>query len=176
MTHLYIANCTQQNHIISFRHPDTEKVVSRSVPMGRQDDLSGREGFSPPVIDAVVAQLGIYGLRSEKDAMRDDGVIPFVYSLDVPVKRDVMEKVYNRNRGIITDAGKKRQQEAAIAASSMMDTQETPLRTMEVEIEEVSSGTIPKEDGLAKVEVGFRLDNTQSTSENRPPKRSAKQR
>jgi hypothetical protein len=161
----YIANCTQQNQIINFRLPEGRKVMTHTIPMGRQLLIGD---LSPPEIEALQAQLGPYGLVPVADIGRSRNKITYVYSTSGPVSAANIGRALDRNRAILREEGKKRRENAAIAANMGMNTDETPVKNLEMTIEEVTSGTLADDEPVGE---GFRIDNTQSMSENRRPRR-----
>ena len=167
---LYIANVSHHNHIVNCRLPETTKVWTKEIPMGRQAMVGDRSGLTKEQVDKIIEQMGLYGLRSFKEAMNSEGVVPLIYSTDGPVSSDSMMKVIHRNRGILQSSGKRRREEAALAANVMMNTEETPLRKLEMSIEEATPGSLPSEG--APIAEGFRVDNAANTSENKRKPRS----
>lgn len=161
----YIANCTQQIQEINYRLPESTKPMRYKIPMGKQillGDLGTLE------IDAIVAQLGPYGLRNVDEIKNSRKKITYLLSVGKPVSGNNIKAAWDNNRGILAKEGKERRQEAAIAANAQMNTEETPLNRMEMSVEEVSAGSEPSEDPISE---GYKVDNTMSTSENKRPRR-----
>lgn len=162
---VYVANCTSQRQIISFRLPEGRKPMTITIPMGKQVPLGD---MSPIDIESLLEQLGPYGLFPVDEIKRAEKKITYVFSVGKPVSANDMLMAFDRNKGLLRDEGVRRRTESAVAANSMMNTEETPLNRLEMSVEEVESGSIPSETPIAE---GFRLDNTQVTSENKPPRR-----
>lgn len=164
----YVANCTQQNHILNFRLPDSRKPLSYKLPMGKQLLVGD---LTPPEVDALVEQLGPYGLIGVGEITNAKGKITYVMSQGVPVKSADILRALDKNNGVLRDEGKHRREEAAVAANAGMNTDDTPLNKLEMSIEEDTSGSFSDGDKLAE---GMRIDNTQSTSENKKPRQRSK--
>lgn len=165
---VYVANVTAQNHTANFRLPDSSKPMALTIPMGSQKYIGD---LSAPAIDAMVAQLGPYGLvelghedKSEK--------VTYIFSVGAPVPGTALQKIYDRNRGILTDEGKQRRLENAVAANQVMNTEETPLTNFTADVEEVNSGDFGSDSD--KIAEGVKIDNTVASSNENSPKRGGK--
>lgn len=169
MPKVYIANVTAQNHEINFRLPESRKPLSLKITMGQQRLVGD---LSPPEIEAMVEQLGPYGLvELGQDGKREK--ISYLYNVHAPVPASAIQKVYDRNRGLLREEGTKRRQESAVAANDVMNTADTPIKNLTVDVEEVDSGSLGSDsDNVAE---GVRIDNEANTSENKRP-RSSKRR
>lgn len=161
---VYVANVTSQNHILNFRLPEARKPLSVSIPMGQQRLVGD---LSPPEIDAMVYQLGPYGL-AELGQESAKAKLAYIFSVGSPVPASAMQRIIDRNRGILRDEGVKRRQETAVAAHDLMNSESTPMKGVVVELEEVDSGSLGSDS--EKIGEGIRIDD-QSTSENKPPRR-----
>ena len=161
---IFIANCTNQNQQINFRLPEARKPVAIMIPMGQQRPVGD---LSPPEIEAMMEQLGPYGLISVAEIKRAPRKISYVYSENKPVTSEMIRMAHDKNQGVLRDEGKDRRKNAAVAANAGMNTEETPLNRLEMSVEEESSGTIPSEEPIGE---GFKIDNTLDTSENKRPR------
>lgn len=166
----YIANCTQQRQIINYKLPESRKVTSYTIPMGKQLNVGD---LTTPEMKAIEAQLGPYGLRSVDDISRSRQKITYLYSTGKPVSAADIVRALDQNRGILSVEGKHRREQSAVAANSNMNTEETPLNRLEMSVEEETSGSEPSDDPIGE---GFKIDNTLSTSENKRPRRSGRRK
>lgn len=117
---LYIANCTRQLSILNYRIPEVPNPVSSPVEVGRQFSASGTRELNSPQIDSIIAQLTIYGMRSVKDEIRDE-MIPYIYSIDEPVRPEEIRRVMEHNSGQLTQRGRRLREDAALATKANMD-------------------------------------------------------
>lgn len=161
----YLANPTQQHQNISVRMPESRKALSMTIPMGQQRMIGD---FERPELDAIEAQLGPYGLCHADDIKRSQKKISYIMSTARPVTALEISHAVSKNRGELTEEGKRRRVEAAVAANAAMNTAESPLNRLEMSVEESTPGSAPSEEPIGE---GFRIDNTENTSENKPPRR-----
>jgi len=166
---VYVANVTAQNHTINFSIPDSRKPMSITIPMGSQKFVGE---MAAPAIDAMLDQLGPYGLVELGQELKREKVT-YIFNVGSPIPASAIQKLYDRNRGILTDEGKKRRIENAVAANAVMNTEETPLNNFTADVEEVDSGDLGGDsDNVAE---GVKIDNTAAESnENRKPRGSRK--
>ena len=164
---VYVANVTAQNHILNFRLPEARKPLSIAIPMGQQRFIGD---FSPPEIDAMVEQMGPYGLAELGQESKKER-LAYIFHVGGPVPGNAMEKVYERNRGILRDEGVKRRQETAVAAHDLMNSESTPMKGVVVELEEVSSGSLGSDS--EKIGEGVRI-SSEGTNENAPKRGKGK--
>lgn len=158
---VYIANVTQQNHTINFRIPESRKPLSISIPMGQQRFVGD---FSPPEIDAMVDQLGPYGLAELGQADKKSR-LAYVFSVGTPVPSAAMARLIDQNKGILRKEGATRRQEAAVAAHNLMNTADTPMKDVEVSVEEVDSGTLGNDS--ENIAEGVKIANVDDTASRR---------
>jgi len=165
----YIANCTMQNQTANFRLPEFPKPHSIKVPMGRQAEVGD---LTPPQLDSFVDQMGRYGMVHVKEAGKATVKIVYLYSTDGPVPQEAFLRVLERNRGLLRNEGVRRRQEAAVAANAAMNTEDTPVKNLEMSIEEETSGSFAGQDD--PIAEGIKIDNEAVTSENKTPRRRGK--
>lgn len=161
----YLANPTPQNQQINIRMPESRKALAMTIPMGQQRLVGD---FAAPELDALNDQLGPYGLVPVDEIKRARTKVTYILSVGRPITSAEIALAVARNRGELHEEGKKRRIEAAVAANSVMNTEETPLNRMEMSIEEATPGSAPSEEPIGE---GFKIDNTVNTSENKPPRR-----
>lgn len=167
---VYVANVTAQNHTINFRLPESRKPMAITIPMGQQKFIGD---LSAPEIDAMVEQVGRYGLVEVGQENKREKVT-FIFNVGSTIPAASIQKIYDRNRGILTDEGKKRRIENAVAANAAMNTEETPLTNFTADVEEIDSGDFGNDsDGVAE---GVKIDNTAASSNENAPKRRSSRR
>lgn len=161
----YLANPVQQHQNINVRMPESRKPLSMTIPMGQQRMIGD---FEKPELAAIDEQLGPYGLCHVDDIKRSQKKISYILSIGRPVSSAEIMLAVSKNRGALTEEGKQRRIEAAVAANVSMNTEESPLNRMEMSIEEATPGSAPSEEPIGE---GFKIDNTLDTSENKPQRR-----
>lgn len=161
---VYVANVTAQNHTLNFSLPDSRKPMAIPIGMGAQKFIGE---MSTPAIDAMAEQLGPYGLVELGYELKKEKVT-WIFNVGSPIPAAAIQKLYDRNRGILTDEGKQRRIENAVAANAAMNTEETPLKGFVADVEEIDSGDLGSlSDNVGE---GVRINNEEDTSENKPPK------
>lgn len=149
---LYVANCTHQNHALNFRLPESPKLHTLKLPAGKQGMVGDKNGLNQFQVDDFIEKMSVFGLVEEDKINGNHGVIPYVCSVDRPVRYETMLRVIDHNRGVMRDDGKKRRIEAAMAITEAANAA-GPLKELEASIEQVSDGTAPV-DG-PRVEEGY---------------------
>ena len=162
---VYVANVTAQNHTINFRLPESRKALAITIPMGQQKFIGD---LSAPEIDAMVEQLGVYGLV-EVGQEHKKSKVTYIFNVGSTIPASSMQKIYDRNRGILTDEGKQRRIENAVAANAVMNTEETPLNNFTADVEEIDSGDLGSDSD--NVGEGVKIDNAAAASNENAPKR-----
>jgi hypothetical protein len=160
---LYIANCTSQSMVIHFRLPEAASALQQPIEMGGQS-MIGSPNYGPQEIAHIIDQLRKYGLRSEEEISRDDGVIPMVFSRDRPVSERTIKSCISRNRGVLYKKGEDFRKLATIAADqkAVQALNEAPelrsnLGMMEMSVTEDSPGTIEHEG--KPINDGYRIEH-----------------
>jgi hypothetical protein len=173
---LYIANCTQQNHIVQTRVPEKGGPLIMEIPQGSQIMYGGAD-LNPLQVEAIIKQLQMYGLAVAEDVITSkmSGKVLLIARRDAPVTRDLILKVYQHNHGILQKEGIETRQRAAIAMNNSM-TQRAELAgiqgqdMMEMSIQEEKAGSIPQD---AQVSEGVRVTSEQSFHDNPPARRGS---
>lgn len=165
---LYIANCSQQDHILNYRVPEISSPLTRPIPIGTQVNLGD---MTDPQNEAVIAQLRKYGLLSAGELSRANGVVPLVFSTGSPVKSEVMARVMAHNSGVLNMRGVEIRKEAAIAAAGRVAEISPSLKAFESSVVEESHGNGPASDPISE---GFRIERTPSVNPDVPKKRRGK--
>ena len=172
--HLYIANTSQQAHIVNYRVPENSAPLMRPIEMGRQV-LFG--DLSEPTINSIVEQLRPYGLLSVEEAGKHAGLTPLVFSTGRPVPSAAMTKVILHNRGLLAALGKESRLAAAIATSGQIE-QAAPdqvLRQLDMSVQEETPGTGLDNDG-GGISEGVTVKPAPSTDANPPRGRNQRRR
>ena len=153
---LYVANCTHQNRLFTFRLIEQGKgYSSQPIPMGRQEQIGG--DLNRPQLDSIVDQHKHYGMRHVEDLAGITYPVPLIYSVDKPVSAKVMEEVVNHNRDLLRKQGSMLRRDAAIATShGMREYSPQAAETMSMSIEEEKTGTMDH-GGDQPLSEGFRI-------------------
>lgn len=162
---VYVANVTAQNHTLNFSLPNSRKPYGIGIPMGQQKMIGD---LSAPEVDALVEQLGPYGLAEVGHELKKEK-LTFIFNVGSPVTMSVIQRIYDRNRGILKDEGHERRKLSAVSANATMNTDDTPIKNMTVDVEEIDPGDLGSDSD--DVREGFNIDNEANTSENRRPRR-----
>jgi len=134
MPFLYVGNATRQTQRVYYRLDFTnegELIVGakhvaakwNDIPSGRQIPLSNRD-LPIEAVNDIVNQLNEYGMVGVVDAQRNDlpsrSTVPYVFNIGAPIPANVLQKVFDHNRGVLANAGKLLRQKAAIAGSEIV--------------------------------------------------------
>lgn len=127
MPKMYVANCTQQNQIFSYRVKGSPSPRQQEIPIGGQIQLSGE--LSVEDIEYVVQQYGKYGFAAVNEIDRTRPFVGICFSLDKPISRDRIRQLLAHNEGVLVKLGKKIREEAAVALHEQaVMANEGPLR------------------------------------------------
>lgn len=133
MPSMYLANVTNQNQLVHYRL-DYDKAgnleeLRRFRPASQQLFEPGRQGvlgardMHMTQIEDVVSQLTPYGLLGVKDVSTlSDAVprVPYVFNVGQPVPADVMRRVQDHNKRVMSHEGALRRQKAAVATNEVV--------------------------------------------------------
>lgn len=152
---LYVANCTEHNQRIYYRldfnmegHPASQDGVlpkHQDIPRGRQAPIGG-DLIHVSQVDSIRSQLEVFGLRDAAEMTRLTQFTPYIFSVDKPVTTKAMEYVRNYNKTMKHTEGAERREAAAIAASTVVDTEKFTV-TIEQETESEFGG-VPLAEGF----------------------------
>ncbi len=172
MAKFFIANCSQQRQIISYRldyEPnglpnELRRFVKASetppIPPGGQIALhGGRELDIVTQIPHLITQLERIGLTAEKDIGRIEIVTVYVYNIDQPVKETSIREVMEFNAGVRAREGANRRRAAAIAANNVLETNAAQAILPQPETFETSVEQIDLVTDESRLEEGYRLGN-----------------
>lgn len=175
MPKLWIANATSQVQQFTYWLPEMPRSFVQEVPIGSQTMIAGKD-LPQSAIDGILKQHEIYGLASANQAFRQRKFSGVVYSIDKPVRLDILQELVNHHRGVLTERGKQLRQEAAIATddyiqNQMMD-QQMPGRLQELEmlVEETERD---QRDDSPEVAEGTRVSHREADDKAPPRRRRA---
>jgi hypothetical protein len=128
---IFIANTTEQEQLICYRvdfnkDGSPKDAVRRFQPARQQSIKGGSQAqlggdMHKAQIDAIVEQLGVYGLIHVDDVARmPNRKVPYVYNLDGYVPADIMRRVMFHNGCVLAEDGKQRRAAAAVATNELV--------------------------------------------------------
>lgn len=133
MTKLYIANCTNQNQIVSWRldfTADGSEIARTSFRQPRSQAIrAGSQlaiGGELPHLHAaevIVQQLNHFGLRSADEAKYGrlgNARVPYIFNIDRPVSQDQIRATFAHNERVLIEEGRDRRKKAALAAGAQL--------------------------------------------------------
>lgn len=177
---MYVANASLQRHLFSYRLPEEPKT--RTITIESMGQALIPDDLRPDDVSAIMSQHKIYGflnvdeLRSAK--LRERTTL--MYSLGKPISSLAIDSLFNMNRGIMDEFGRRIRQETAVVANqavnNALDEQrrqglQADVRQFEMSVveEEPAGGyTTPK-----PVAEGFRV---QPDAPKNPPRASRNRR
>lgn len=154
---LYAANCTHQNHTVSFRLVEGKPgrgFAVQHIAAGRQVQIAG--DLNRPQVDYVVEQQRPYGWFAI-DELQPNIYVPIVWSVDKSVSERVMRDVIETNSMLLKALGSRLRREAAIATShGMRAISPQAAETLSLSVEEEKQGTMDH-GGDQPLAEGFRM-------------------
>jgi hypothetical protein len=108
---LYIANATKQILQFEFRLADKGRV-SRTIGSGGQTVFSG---LKQEQIDRVIYQHRRYNMLPLSEVMGARSYVAYFYSIDRPIKPEVIAMAAARNDGVLVVQGRETRKRLAIA-------------------------------------------------------------
>ena len=119
---LFIGNATRQILDLTCRIPEIASIYRQKIPVGCQVIVAGGQ-LNGPQIDAVIAQLGVYGLVKIDELDRTRPFIGMCYSLDKPIPNKRLILAMDHNIGVLTERGKTMRKESAVVTSLAIEKQ-----------------------------------------------------
>jgi molecular chaperone DnaK (HSP70) len=138
MGRLYVANCTKQPQELQYHlhlkvdggrlvstdaAPINRQATRQTIQPGRQDVI-GAHDLPTWQIESVIRQLVPHGIVGVTDlyspsfrAMK----IPLLFSIDKPIPGDVIRYTIDSNSGVLTEQGRRRRIQAAIATNETIN-------------------------------------------------------
>lgn len=156
---VYIANATMQNRVANFRLPEVTKNIQLQIPRGRQVRVP--KDLGTPDIESLLEQLGRYGAikADEINSRRSHAaMIPYLISIDKPVKATDIDRVMKHNKGALIIRGAETRKMAAIASAQVMsEAAPETLANFETVLIEEKSGGMPHADGEKPIAEALRV-------------------
>jgi hypothetical protein len=177
----FVANCTRKIQRVFFRldmpsdnyHPSMARVPAKQIDIdpGRQmavgGDLNGIQAC-----EYLVRQLQPFGAVNVADIQRSlpPFEIAYLYSFDQPVPAKAMERVFQHNQGVLANQGKKRREEAAIAAAHVIDSEDVKVGFEQVEtLDDKDSRRLEEGYDVAKTLPAIQVSEVAKRGPGRPP-------
>ncbi len=143
MASLYVANTSKQHNHFYYRLPEDPVARYEEIRIGTQARIGG--DLSHEVIQRIIKQHEVYGLRPESELKNAKGYVGLCYSVDKPVKMESLLGTFESNDVAMNERAEDRREETSAAiASGIQSTLEASGGTMnraEVEVVEDTRGT-----------------------------------
>lgn len=151
---LFAANCTPQIFEFNYRVPESNRTMKQSIPSGGNSRI-GDGTYNSLQIRAIIKQGFHYGMVDYDELERHKGPVTIIFRRNEPVPAGTIQEVLDRNRNELTETGRKRREELALAAARIMDPNNSGIADrVSLGIEEVEQGSASKESGKPLAE-GF---------------------
>jgi hypothetical protein len=164
MPTLHIANCTRQQRQVNYRldmNSDGVMTVNPGAPHkfitvqpAKTAQLNLQHSNQAKMIIDQLAGVGGVDV-SDIERLQRGKTTPYLFSVDKPITLRPITKVYNHNRGVISNSGEARRENAAIAANAAVEQQVgvEDVKQFELTLEGVENAEDTKD-------VGFKIDKT----------------
>jgi hypothetical protein len=142
LAHLYVANCTKQDHDFTYRVPAEDaqswrRIQHQRIPAGSQMRI--HSDAPTAVLDAIVAQHAPYGLIPVSEVPSTHAFIGMCYAIDKPVDLERLRYAFDHNAGVLHEEDMARAEEQAVAIDNALEgTIGNPMTALEVEVLEES--------------------------------------
>ena len=171
---IFIANCTKQDNLFAYRIPETAGVKTQAIRMGSQAQIPGE--LNHIQVEGIIEQHRIYGLVTVEEFERMKVFVPFVASIDRPVKEETIRRVMALNTGVLVKRGQDMRREAALAVNAVIEQGSTAIETLEMSVEEEHQGSFTDRDAMSegvRVSRGFNPDGSPKDAPRRGRPRKA---
>jgi hypothetical protein len=155
---LYIANCSKQVWMFTFRVPGMQSgYFVKAIPAGQQiclDHLTSDE------IALVIAHWEIYGMKSAEEMSRRKGYTGLCYRLEKPVVMDAMLATYEQNDDALTQAADERRVKTATRIATDIATDisnKTGIDKHKLVPQRLEVETVEETDGTPSVSAGVEV-------------------
>lgn len=139
MTQLYVANTTVQFRDFVAILPESGNMLRQKIRPGHQAMVYDGPDY---VIDNIIKQNEVYGLKREEEVKRSRQFVGMVYQLDRPIKKETLGVADNSNHAALIEFGSEvRENVANYAQASIMNTmRETgeESKSMQIEIKDLA--------------------------------------
>jgi hypothetical protein len=121
---LYIANCTKQVWIFSYRVPGTDLmgkpfgVRQQEIPEGGQIQISG--DLQPEEITYIIEQNARYGLIQSEEIDRTRPFAGLCYSIGKPIAVPKIEKLFMHNQEVLEERSEEKLRDTALANNQLL--------------------------------------------------------
>lgn len=150
---LFAANVTSQAYEFHYRMPEDPRTLHVSIPSGEQRAI----GRDMTVFEAnhLIQINSIYGMLEvdKVDTIERGKTVTLIFSRDKEVPAELIQQVFAYNRGEITEIGRQRREEVAVAATKVLGTDQIAERAS-VSMEEDGNSTVSNETGV-KLQEGY---------------------
>jgi hypothetical protein len=154
--------------------PEMAGVKTQAIRMGSQVPIPGE--LNPMQVDAIIEQHRIYGLVTVEEFERMKAFVPFVASVDRPVKMETIQRVMALNTGVLVKRGQDMRKEAAVAVNAAIEEITPSIETLEMSVEEERQGSFSDRDAMSegvRVSRGFNPDGSPKDAPRRGRPRKA---
>lgn len=110
---LYVANCTKQHHLFTYRVPEGRRNVEQRIDVGQCAQVW--QDANRADLEAIVAQHARYGLVEVREIDRTKGFIGMCYSYDAPINPDAVMRALEHNDAVLVQRGADLRKQAAVA-------------------------------------------------------------
>jgi hypothetical protein len=179
---LHLANVTRQRQTVFYRldfiHEGNaaQRVNSLKhivVEPGRQVTVGG--DLTLPQVQSIMDQLSPYGgVGIEELSRLPQHKIAYLLSVDKPIPSRAIKLIDEHNSELLTYAGDKRRQDAAIATHPMVERQIDNLKRLDIEMLEVPPEAGDPDTVGKPLDFGAHLDPNARDSTRAPPARRGK--
>lgn len=111
---LYIANCSKQEHMLTYMLPENPKPFMHHIRAGGQIEIPGDE----MQVDAIVKQHSIYGLQEAKKVQKGFGGL--CYQIDKPISVDAIKNGFTQSEQEMIDRAQQAREITAAASDKIM--------------------------------------------------------
>lgn len=118
MSKLYVTNVSRQRGMFVANVAERGRITME-LPIGRQMQVGG--DLNPIQIESILQHFAKYGIGLAEEALRDQKVTPWVFSLDRPLKQSQIELLMNQNEGLLVKRGQDMRRRMAVAINSELD-------------------------------------------------------
>ena len=115
MPKLYIANTSRQNLNFLFRIPEERDIKRYSIQPGRQAMVIDS---TSDVIDSIIRQHEVYGIRRADDVTRDKRFAGVCYRVDKPIEIKSCIVVDDQNQEALIEQGRATRENVATYAQA----------------------------------------------------------
>lgn len=177
---LFLANCTDQAHVVNYRLLEAKGVKTQDLPSGGQIQIAG--DLNTLQINDVIEQLRKYGLFGVDELTRSTPgkQVPWIYSVDRRIHTDVIRRFVQHNRGVLRIQGQEARRQAAVVSSNIAEQYAEResgagrLEELEVTVQEEDSNSMGSEQLAEGIIVNRNAPPTSAPPTKQPRRARAK--